>query len=173
LIQRPNADEYAPFYTDYIAHVPDGDVLQFLQQQRSQFADLLRNVSDEQAQERPAPGEWHIKEVIGHLIDSERVFSYRALRFARKDTTPIPGFDQEHFIRESNFSERSLSDLLEEFDHVRAANILMYKSFPSDVLTWCGTANNNPVSVRALVYITAGHADVHYVSLRTVYLKLD
>jgi hypothetical protein len=172
LIPRPNADEYAPFYAGYVARVPDGAVLQLLQQQRAQYADLLRNISDEQALERPAPGEWNIKEVIGHLIDAERVFSYRALRFSRKDSTPLSGFEQDDFVRESNFSERSLKDLLEEFDHCRAANILMYKSFPSDVLAWCGTSSSNPLSVRALVYITAGHADVHYESLRTVYLKL-
>lgn len=172
MIPRPNADEYAPFYAGYVERVPDGDVVQLLQQQRTQFADLLRNVSDEQAQERPAPGEWNIKEVIGHLIDAERVFSYRALRFSRKDSTPLSGFEQDDFVRESNFSDRSLSDLLEEFDHCRAANVLLFKSFPSEVLTWRGTASNNPVSVRALVYITAGHADGHYESLRTVYLKL-
>ncbi len=171
MIQRPNSDEYAEFYAGYVARVPDGDVLQMLQDQRQQLADLLRGVSDEQAQVYPAPGEWNIKEVIGHLNDAERVFSYRALRISRKDATPLSGFEQNEFVRESNFSAVPLSDLLEEFDSLRAANLLLFKHLTPEMLTVRGTASNNTVTPRALVYIIAGHTDGHIESLRTVYLK--
>jgi hypothetical protein len=171
VIPRPNSDEYAEFYAGYVARVPDGDVIQLLHDQRQQLADLLRGVSEQQAEAYPAPGEWNIKEVIGHLNDGERVFSYRALRFSRKDLTPLAGFDQNDFVRESNFSARSLSDLLEEFDHLRAANVLMFKSLTPDMLSQRGIASENPITPRALVYIVAGHADGHIDSLRTVYLK--
>ena len=171
VISRPNNDEYAPYYQNYVDQVPDGDVLQYMQAQRGELADLLRGVSDEQALARPAPNEWNIKEVVGHLIDAERVFSYRALCFSRRDTQALPGVEQDDFVRESNFSARPLSDLLEEFDHQRAANLLLFKHLAPDVQTLRGTASGNPVTPRALVYITAGHTNVHIQSLRTVYVK--
>ncbi|MFN8371635.1 MAG: DinB family protein [Anaerolineae bacterium] len=171
MIVRPNTDEYAEFYAGYVARVPDGDVLQFLREQPQRLRDLLRGVSEEQAAARPAPKEWSIKEVISHLNDGERVFSYRALRFSRGDETALPGFDQDLFVENSNSAAVPLADLLDEFAHLRAANLLLYTQFQPETLARRGTASNYPVSVRGLVYITAGHVEHHYESLRTVYLK--
>lgn len=171
MISRPNTDEYAEFYAGYVGRVPEGDVLQFLRDQPQQLRDLLSGLTDEQAATRPAPAEWSIKEVIGHINDGERVFSYRALRFSRGDETALPGFDQDLFVKNANFSEQPLSDLLDEFTHLRAANVLLYKHMSPEVQMRRGTASTYPVSVRALIYITAGHVEHHLESLRTVYLK--
>jgi hypothetical protein len=171
VIPRPNPDEYAEFYGSYIARVTEDQLLQRLHDQPKQLGYLLRDVSDEQVSARPAPDEWSIKEVIGHLNDAERVFSYRTLRFSRRDESPLPGFDQDDYVQNGNANLRMLNDLLEEFGHLRAANILLFKHLPAESLTLRGQASNHPVSVRALIYITVGHVEHHLESLRTVYLS--
>jgi hypothetical protein len=172
MISRPTPDEYAQFYSGYVARVPEGgDVLGLLQRQPQTLADLLKGTSNEQAAQRPAPNEWSIKEVIGHLNDSERIFGYRALRFSRRDPAPLPGFEQDDYVREGSANSWTLGDLLEEFAHLRAANVLLFKHLPEDRLMLLGEASRYNVSVRALVYITAGHVEHHLESLRTVYLK--
>jgi hypothetical protein len=170
MIPHPQPDEASSYYQGYIARITQNDVLAVLESQRQELIALLEPISEEKALEHPAPGEWNIKEVLGHLCDAERIFSYRALRFSRKDTTPLPGFEQEQFTRESHFSELPLSDLLAEFNHLRSANILMFKSFTPEQLKLRGIASENEVSVRALVYIIAGHCDDHLVSLKTKYV---
>jgi hypothetical protein len=167
---RPAESEYGPYYAGYIRRVPDGDLLTLFAQQIDTLRNLLSGLSAEQADFRPGPPEWSIKEVVGHINDTERVFAYRALRISRNDQTPLAGFEQDDYVRESNFSERTLSDLLEEFELIRRANILAFNRLSPEASLRCGTASNAPVSVRALLYMMAGHVDHHVESLRQDYL---
>jgi uncharacterized damage-inducible protein DinB len=169
-ITRPANDEYAPYYEKYIALVPDGNVVATLAQQLDATMKLLRSIDEAQANKRYAPGKWSIKEVVGHLIDSERVFVYRAMRFARNDKTPLSGFEQDDYVRSANFDERQLADLAQEFEYVRLGAIQFFKSLTEEAWSRRGAANDNEVSVRALAYIMAGHEAHHVSVLRTKYL---
>ncbi len=172
-IPRPNADEHDPYYAKYIALVPDGDLLALLSAQIEETGDLLKNVPESKAGYRYAPGKWSIKEVVGHLSDTERIFSYRALRFARADVTPLPGFEQEDYVKGTNFDARLLTDLVSEFRAVRQATVTLLKSFDEDALRRRGVASEKPISVRALAYNIAGHELHHVEILRTRYLKVE
>jgi len=169
-VSRPADNEYVPYYAGYIQRVPDGDVFTFLAQQIETMNNLLVNLLPEQAAFRFGPNEWSIKEVVGHINDTERIFAYRALRIARNDMTPLPGFEQDDYVREANFTERTLPDLLQEFAWQRRANILTFNRLVPEAYLRCGTANNAPISARALLYIMAGHVEHHVESLRVDYL---
>ncbi len=166
MISRPDSSEYAEFYKNYIAGVPDGNVLEFLARQPGDYRQLLAGVSDQAAAAEPAPGKWSIKQVLGHVCDGERVMSYRALRFARGDGQELAGFEQDDYVREANSNARSLEELLAEFENVRKATIALFGSLPAGSETRRGIANGNPVTVRALAYIAAGHAQHHYRGLK-------
>jgi uncharacterized damage-inducible protein DinB len=170
LAVRPSTTEYAPYYGQYIGLVPEGDIVQTLSLQLEETLSLLGNISESQAGHRYAPDKWSIKEVIGHIVDSERIFAYRALRFARNDKAPIEGFDQDEFAQNSGFDERSLADLVEEFNHVRRANLLLFRSLSDEALSRQGIASEVEVSVRALLFIIAGHERHHMEVLKTRYL---
>ena len=172
LISPPAEGEYNPYYYEYIRRVPPGDVLAFLETQLNQTLDLLRGLSDEQVQAYPAPGEWNIKQIMGHLCDTERIFAYRALRIARGDKVPLPGFEQNPYVENGGFEQRSLADLLDEFAAVRRSSLLLFRSFSPEAVLQIGTASDNPVSVRALIYCCAGHEHHHLESIRTVYLGM-
>ncbi len=169
-ISRPSENEYIPYYAGYIQRVPDGDVFGFLAQQINTLTHLLGKLPTEQADFRFGPAEWSIKEVVGHINDTERVFAYRALRVARNDMTPLAGFEQDDYVREANFGERALPDLLEEFALQRRANILTFNRLALEAYLRCGTANNAPISARALIYMMAGHVEHHVESLHKDYL---
>lgn len=166
MISRPESSEYATFYKNYIARVPEGNVLDFLAKQPGEYRQLLVGVSEEAAAAEPAPGKWSIKEVLGHVCDAERVMSYRALRFGRGDEKELHGFEQDDYVREANSNSRSLEELLNEFESVRKATIALFGSLPSGAETRSGTANGHPVTVRALAYIAGGHAQHHYEGLK-------
>lgn len=170
MIARPHSDEYAPFYAGYVQRVPDdADLIGLLSQQPDDLQTLLLNLSDEQASTRPAPGEWSVKEVLGHIADSERVFAYRALRIARGDQTPLPGFEQNDYVSATDFNIRSPGDILEEFTLQRRSNVLLVRSLTDEEINRRGIASGNPISVRALLHILAGHVEHHLESLRTDY----
>ena len=169
-IARPHADEHSPYYAKYIEQVPDGDLISMLREQLMETVALLRNVGD-RADYAYAPGKWTTKEVIGHISDVERVMSYRALRIARDDKTNLPGFDENAFVANANFGRRTVDDLLEELQVVRAATIHLAKHLDADELARRGTANGNEITVRALLYIIAGHERHHATLLREKYLK--
>jgi uncharacterized damage-inducible protein DinB len=170
MIPRPQADEYNEFYGGYIDSVPEGaDLFALMRQQPDELRAVLSGVTDEQANVRPAPGEWSIKEVLGHICDGERIFAYRALRIGRGDSTPLAGFDQDAYVQSTDFNARSLDDLLEEFTLQRRANLVCFKHF-TEAETLCrGTASGQPVSARALLYILVGHVIHHMDSLKTTY----
>jgi uncharacterized damage-inducible protein DinB len=167
---RPEATEYAPYYEKYIALVPQDDVVTTLSRQLDETLATLRGLTAEQADSRYAPGKWSIKELVGHVIDAERIFAYRALRFARNDSAPLAGFEQDDYVRAGNFDNRQLFDLADEFEHVRRANLFLFRSLDDDAWLRRGAANEAEVSVRALAYIMAGHETHHMQILRTRYL---
>ncbi|MEO8392666.1 MAG: DinB family protein [Chloroflexota bacterium] len=170
MIPRPQADEHSPYYSRYIDLVPEGkDIYALMSAQPDDLRTLLQGVSEDQADARPAPGEWSIKEVIGHICDAERIFAYRALRVARADATPLPGFEQDGYVTATNFNARSLSDVVEEFSLQRRANVLCFKPLSEAELIRRGTASNNPVTVRAILYMMIGHVMHHVESLKTSY----
>lgn len=168
-ILRPTTDEHVPYYAKYIALVPDGDLLDLLRTQQQEIARLLRGLSDEQASHAYAPGKWTVKEVVGHLSDTERVFAYRMLRFSRGDATPVPGFDENVYTPAGHFNARTMDDLVDEFEAVRAATIHLLRPMSAEDLARLGTANSAPISVRALAYIAAGHERHHVAILRERY----
>ena len=167
---RPQASEYAPYYERYISKVPDGDIVGTLGRQLEETLALIRGIPEARGDFRYAEGKWSIKELLGHVIDSERVFAYRALRFGRGDTTPLSGFEQDDFVRGADFNKRSLSDLAEEYEHVRRATLSLFGSLDASAWDRRGTANDNEVSVRGLAFIVAGHERHHVEILRTRYL---
>jgi uncharacterized damage-inducible protein DinB len=169
-IPRPAPGEYAPFHAGYVAMVPDGDVLATLKTQHGETLRMLSRLGDKKSRYRYAPGKWSIREVIGHLIDAERVFTYRALTFARADRTPLPGFDEKLWADSSNADSRTLKSLLEELKAVRSATLALFRGFNQQQLTRTGIASGHSVSVRGLVYVTTGHERHHATILRQRYL---
>ncbi|MDR7317402.1 DinB family protein [Brevibacillus nitrificans] len=161
MITRPMQDEYGAYYGRYIDFVPDGDLVQLLAAQMQETAKQYSALTKEQEEHRYAPGKWSVKEVLGHLIDTERIMSYRLLRFARADETDLAGYDDEAYVAQGSFSSRPLSDLLEEYKAVRLATIALLKGLPEESWMRKGTANNNVCSVRALAFIIAGH-ELHH-----------
>jgi DinB superfamily len=166
---RPALGEYAPYYETYISKVKGSDIVGILEAQRLQMAQLFAAHSERDGNFRYAPGKWIVKEVLGHVNDSERIFAYRALRIARGDQTPLPGFEQDDYVRGGNFAERTLADLADEFGSVRAATVAFFKSLPKDAWQRRGVANKNEVTVRALAFIVAGHELHHRLILEERY----
>ena len=167
---RPDETEYVPYYGRYVSLVPDGDIVGVLSGQINETLALLRSIPEERAGFRYGPDKWSIKELVGHLIDSERIFSYRALRFARDDKTELPGYEQDDYIRGGSFDDQKLEDLAAEFASVRQATVLLFKHLNEDAWTRKGSANESEVSVRALAHIIAGHELHHRKVLRDKYL---
>ena len=166
----PEPTEYLPYYGKYIALVPAGDILMTLERQERDTLSVLHGIAEARAMTRYAPGKWTIKELVGHVIDTERVFAYRALRFSRNDTTPLPGFDQEPYIRHGNYDACPLTGLGEEFAHVRKSTVLLFRHMSNEAWLRKGVASEAEVSVRALAYIIAGHELHHLDILRTRYV---
>jgi hypothetical protein len=170
MITYPQADEYIPYYGRYIERVAqDADVFAVLDRQPDELSTLLQSVSDEQANIHPAAGEWSIKEVIGHLCDAERILAFRALCFARGEKASVLGFEPDDYVVEADFNRRTLADLVEEFNHLRRANVLCFNRLTDAESKRSGIASDNLISVRALVYVLAGHVMHHIESLKTVY----
>jgi hypothetical protein len=170
-IAAPDASEYAPYYGKYIALVGGNDVVAALEDQPRETLALLSSLTDEQGDYRYAADKWSIKEMLGHVIDAERVFSYRALRFARNDQTPLPSFEQDGYVRAGNFSDCRLAGLIEEFVAVRRATVWLFRQLSAEAWMRRGIASDNPVSVRAIAYIIAGHELHHRRVLQEKYLS--
>ena len=169
MFERPGPGEYADFYAGYIAALPPGDILEILERQKDQLRRLAANVAADQETFRYAPGKWSLREVVGHLIDAERVFSYRALRFSRGDETPLAGFDENFYVAHARFDDRTLQSLIDELILLRSANVLLFRELAPEDLARVGVANTYPVSVRALAFILAGHLHHHLGILRERY----
>ena len=168
-VGRPEPDEFPAHYAAYITSVPELDPVIVCAEQIEETATLLRSLSDTEAMYRYGRGKWSIKEVIGHLADTERIFSYRALRIARGDTTPLPGFDENVYVPAAKFDNRSLADLVGELRTVRAATLAMLRTFDADAWRRRGTASGKPITVRAIAFMIPGHERHHVEILRTRY----
>jgi uncharacterized damage-inducible protein DinB len=168
---RPSDINTIPaFYRDYVNEVPGDDLNIALLLASDRLHALLDGLSDEQASHRYAPGKWTVKEVLQHIVDAERIFAYRALRFARNDSTELPGFEEDDYVPEARCDARMLDDLLKEHDAVRAATTTLFNSFDEQALDRVGTANGNRIGVRAIGWVIAGHALHHIRILHERYL---
>jgi len=167
---RPAKSEFLPYYERYIALVPDGDVVATLESQMAETQALLRSLPASVATYRYAPDKWSVNQVVGHMIDSERNFAFRALRFARNDATPVPGFEQDDYVRNATFDAFALADLAAELEAVRQSTVFLFKHMDESAWTRRGIANNAEVSVRALAYIIAGHERHHREVMLARYL---
>jgi uncharacterized damage-inducible protein DinB len=173
-IAKPEPGEYPPYARTYIDLLPDdGRLLEHLEANLRATAELIGSLSEEQLLHRYAPDKWTIKEVVLHVIDDERIYAYRALRFARDDQTELPGFEQDDYVPPSKADERSAESLLAELAAVRAATIELYRGLPEEALFRSGIANGNRASVRALGYHLAGHELHHLRLIRERYLGLE
>jgi hypothetical protein len=169
-IARPGAGEFAPFYAGYIERAAAaGDVLALLERQAAEIGETFGAFGEARGGHRYAPGKWSVKEVAGHIADGERVFTYRALRAARADETAMPGFDENAWVAAAGFDRRPLREIVEELLAIRAATVRLVRGFDAAALARRGVANGNPFTVRAVVWIVAGHAAHHLHILRERY----
>jgi len=164
MIQPPQASEHLPYYSRYIDLVQGTDLTATLEKQIDESLPFLRSISEQKSLHRYAPGKWSIKEVLGHLIDGERIFTYRALRFARNDPKPLSGFDQDPYVEAAGFDAQPWSDLVSEFEHVRRSTILFFRGLTPEAAMRSGLANDASITVRALGYVIAGH-ELHHVGI--------
>ncbi len=168
---RPKTGDYNPYYDRYISLIENDDIISFLEEQRNNSENFLKTFTEKQGNYSYAVGKWTMKEVLGHVIDTERIMAFRALAFARNEKQSLPGFEQDDYVAESNFNKRSLVDLINEFITLRESNICLFKSFSDDMLSRRGTASGSEVTVLALIYIIAGHENHHIKILKEKYLN--
>lgn len=169
-VSPPATDEYGPGYAGYVARVPGGvDILALLARQQAETVARFRVVPESRGAHRYAPGKWSVKEVVLHLSDTERIFAYRALRVARGDETPLPGFDENAYTPQSGADEQPLAALVTAWAEVRQATMSLFRHLPPAAWTRRGTASGQPVSVRALAWIVAGHERHHMNTLEERY----
>lgn len=169
-MQRPKTNEFAPYYNTYISKVEGDGAMSMLESQPAELRSMLGELDEERGSYAYAEGKWTLKELLSHIIDGERIFSYRILRISRGDETPIEGFEQDDYITNSNANNRPLDDLISEFELERKANMLMFRNISDEGSRRMGTASGVGVSVRALVYIAAGHFAHHAAILQERYL---
>ena len=170
-IPKPEVGEHDAYFSTYIDQVEEGDLIGDLRAQAGELTEVCGDLSEAAGRFRYAPEKWSIKEVLGHLIDTERVFVYRALWFARGESAELPGFDQDEFVRRADFNRRSLESLVSEFVHVRQSTIDLLASFREADWGRSGISNEASLSVRAIGYILVGHVAHHLEILRERYLK--
>ena len=161
MLNRPESTEYADFYANYVSLVPEGPIEESLLEQWDDLVAFLQQVSEDDASKPQGEGKWSIKQVLGHLCDTERVISYRMMRFARGDKKELHGFEQDDYVAAGDFNSRVRHDLMVEFKNIRGATIALVGSISPEDEIRTGVANGKTVSVRALAYIIAGHAQRH------------
>ena len=169
-IVKPSVHEYAPYYHTYIGKVEGNDLIPALSNSAKNFIDFLEGIPQHKHDHKYAEGKWTIKEVVAHIIDCERVFAYRALTFSRNDKTDLPGFDENAWAPQTNTANRTMASLIEEYRNLRAADILMFENMTEEMSQRAGRANGQPISVRALGYILAGHEMHHMTVIKERYL---
>jgi hypothetical protein len=167
---RPQAGEFASYYSRYVDLATEDDIVAALDAQSHETATLLGGISEQQAARRYEPDKWSVKQLVGHVIDAERVFAYRALCIARGDTTPLPGFEQDPYVANAASDDRPIADLVEEFATVRKGNVMMLRALTEEAWNRVGTASDNQITVRALAFILLGHERHHVRILRDRYL---
>lgn len=167
---RPHAGEYAQPYAGYVSEVPDGDILQTLRGQVAALTELVGELDEEKSRSRYAEGKWSIAEVVGHLADGERAFSYRSFAISRGDQQPLPGFDEQSYTPNGRYDRRSITSLLDEVSFLRQSHLMLLENLDDEQWNRRGVASGFEVTVRALAWITAGHMNHHTRILRERYL---
>lgn len=167
---RPDENDYAPYYKGYIEKIKGDDILKILFEQTKECQNILNSFPEHKGDYRYQEGKWTLKQVIGHVMDTERVFTYRALCIARGEKQPLPGFEQDDYVNTGKFESRNLFDLIYELRLLRESNLLLFKSFDDDMLNRRGTASGYEVTVNALLFMIAGHMQHHLDILRERYL---
>lgn len=170
-MNRPKPGDYAQYYEQYISEIEGSDIHKILESQLSEAIVLLKSVSEEKGNYKYAEGKWSVKEVIGHFIDTERIFAYRALCFDRGEKKVLPGFEQDDYVSSGRFNEKTLSDLINEFRLLRESNLVLFKSFDEDSLAKAGRIEDNRITVLAILYIIAGHTRHHLKIIKEKYLN--
>lgn len=170
-IPRPAADEFNPYYAPYIALVPDGNLMEILARQSRDFGALIKTIPEGRGSFRYEPSKWSVNQVVGHVNDAERIFTYRALCFSRGEQAHLPSFDEKAYAPASAADQRHVADLGAEFEAIRAATVALFGGMTETMLTHRGIASDHPVSVRAIAYIVAGHCFHHAAILKARYLS--
>lgn len=169
-ISKPQPGMFKPFSAAYINLVDDNITVDALPAEFDDMKSFLLSIPEEKWNYRYAEGKWTLKEMLVHMIDTERIFSYRALRMARNDSTPLPGFEQDDYVPFSNANGRNYNELIEEFEAVRRSTYLLFRSFDNSVWDRYTAVDNHPVSVRTILYLVIGHAKHHLKIIREKYL---
>ena len=165
-----NTDEYNPYYGAYIDKATSTDIIEGLSYNLKSISSFFESIPKSKEDYTYANGKWTIKDILLHLIDTERVFSYRALRIARGDATPLPGFDQDIFVENALANNRTMISLIEEYKSLRRSTLLLFKTFTPEMLMATGTASDSIISVRAIGYILSGHENHHRMIIEDRYL---
>ncbi|PFA69168.1 damage-inducible protein DinB [Bacillus sp. AFS015802] len=173
MLIKPETNEYPPYYKEYVNNVPDGDLLQVLDGQLNETMNLLKNLSEEKAELRYAPKKWTIKEVVGHITDTERIMGYRLLSVGRGEKAMLPGYQDDEYVKRAKFNRFTLSELLHHQSLVRQNTILLLQSMDEEALLQRGNANGAEVTARAIAYIIAGHEIHHRRLIVDRYLSSD
>lgn len=171
-MQRPNLDSVPPFYKNYVLRVKEYEMLEALQRSNQEVVNLVKSIPESQAEYRYQPGKWSIKELLCHMMDAERIFAYRALRFARNDKTELHGFEENDYAPEANAHGRTFLQLANEMESLRITTVQLFASFTPEMLERVGRANKTELSVLTLGYIVAGHETHHRVVLQERYLTV-
>lgn len=167
---RPAPGDYSTYYENYLKLIEGDDILKILNEQSKKTQDILNSFSEHRGNFRYADGKWTVKELVGHLLDTERVFAYRALCIARGEKKSLPGFDQDDYVKEGNFNRRELFDLNYEFRLLRESNLLLFRTFTPEMLKLKGFANESSITVLAILFIIAGHEKHHMNVLKEKYM---
>ncbi len=170
-MNKPDKNEYASYYETYINKIQEGDIFGLFENQIDEVKNLLKGVDETTQNYRYAEGKWNIKEILGHIIDTERIFTVRALCFSRNEKQSLPGFEQDDYVANANFNDQSLSDLLDQFIIGRRNSLAMFNSFDEEMWFRRGIASNNEMTVRSVPYIIVGHAAHHIMIIKERYLK--
>jgi hypothetical protein len=167
---RPDASEHAPYFSTYIDLVEGDRALTTLQSQLESVPPFLRGIADPKSLHRYAPGKWSLREVLGHLNDTERIFAYRALRIARADKTPLPPFDENHFVAHANFDAQGWPALIAEFEMIRRSTLALVRPWTEEVLERSTVVSGHRMTARALTFMMAGHVEHHLRIIQERYL---
>ena len=169
-MKKPDVNEYAPYYQRYIDLITTDDIFSFFKQQAEEILALFTNLSEDQASFRYTEGKWTIKEVLAHIVDSERIFGYRVLAISRGEKNPLPGFAENEYVANGKYQNRSLQSLLAEYSHLSSANLELFKSLDEEMLAQKGTASGKEVTARAILFVTIGHENHHLEIIKSRYL---
>ncbi|MCK9211551.1 MAG: DinB family protein [Ignavibacteriaceae bacterium] len=170
-MQKPEVTEYAPYHQRYIDLINTDDIFSFFKLQSEETVSLFKNINEVQASFRYAEGKWMMKEVLAHIVDSERIFGYRALAISHGEKNPLPGFAENEYVTNGKYQNRSLQSLLNEYAHLSSANLELFKTLDDEMLSQKGTASGKEITAKAIIFVTIGHEKHHLDIIKTRYLK--